>query len=172
MDQKIELKLQAFLDGELGEEEAREIANLIAQDKDAAALVGELRHTRQALAGFERVTVLPESREFYWSKIQKEIERLEPAADVAPARGSFFAGLQRWLVPVSAAALFMVTALTVVQSERAPGSEGAAELEITSQHMGAQTFRSQTEGLKMVWLYDRDSSQFTEEPLPDNVDAE
>ena len=47
-----QLKLQAFLDGELPEQEARDMAALVARDAEAADLVAELRHTR---AGTGRV---------------------------------------------------------------------------------------------------------------------
>src|SRR6267378_6728212 len=79
MDYDAQLKLQAYLDGELPEAEAREVANWLARDREAAALHTELRNTRQALVGFEVGVELPESREFFWSKIRREIHRLEPA---------------------------------------------------------------------------------------------
>ena len=50
IDQETQLKIQAFLDGELAETEAREITALIARDRDAAALHTELKNTRRALA--------------------------------------------------------------------------------------------------------------------------
>ena len=85
MDYNAQLKLQAFLDGELPEAEASEVANWLARDREAAALLEELRNTRSALAGFEAEVRLPESREFFWSKIEREIQRLEtPAPKPAP----------------------------------------------------------------------------------------
>ena len=71
MDYKVQLKLQAFLDGELPEAEASKVANWIAGDGQASALLEELRHTQEALAGFEAGIRLPESREFFWSKIER-----------------------------------------------------------------------------------------------------
>ena len=103
MDYNAQLKLQAFLDGELPEGEASEVANWVARDREAAALLEELRNTRDALAGFEAGIQLPESREFFWSKIEREIQRLEtPAPKPAPA--PLFALLRRFLVPASAVA--------------------------------------------------------------------
>jgi hypothetical protein len=43
---------------------------------------------------------------------------------------------------------------------------------MASDQMGALTYRSQTEGMTMVWLYDRDGSQFTDEASPGNVEPE
>ena len=62
MKQELQLKLQAYLDGELPEGEAREVAGLLAQDAEARALLAELKNTRAALAGFEADIKLPESR--------------------------------------------------------------------------------------------------------------
>ena len=78
MNEELALKLQAFLDGELPEDEAREVSSLLARDADAAALHRELKNTRAAVVNFERPIQVPETREFYWSKISKEIERTAP----------------------------------------------------------------------------------------------
>ena len=72
------MRLQAYLDGELPDSEAREAASLLAQDAEARALLAELKNTSAAMAGFELDIKLPESREFYWSKIEREIERQSP----------------------------------------------------------------------------------------------
>src|SRR3954453_21440778 len=103
MTEDQQLKLQAFFDGELPEKEGREVAAWLAKDADATGLLGELRNTRKALADHEPALKVPESREFYWSKIQRDIERLEPVA--APAKSpSLFVLLRGLLVPVGAVA--------------------------------------------------------------------
>ena len=53
MDQNIQLKVQTYLDGELPPDETREIANLLARDREAVELLNELRNTRQSLVGTE-----------------------------------------------------------------------------------------------------------------------
>src|ERR1700731_3639121 len=87
MDFEAQLKLQAFLDGELPEAEARELSDKARQDPEATALLGELRLTREAFKGFEQDIKLPESREFYWSKIQRQLEPQEVASQPARAGG-------------------------------------------------------------------------------------
>ena len=74
MDYDSQLKLQAYLDGELPENEAREVAGWVAKDREAVALLSELKATRQAMADFEIGIKLPESREFYLSKIARQIQ--------------------------------------------------------------------------------------------------
>src|SRR6516165_10549542 len=105
MDDKAQLKLQAYLDGELPEGEARELATGLAQDQEAAALLAELRQTRDAIAGSEQVRALPESREFYWSKIQRAIERAEAPAPQPAGVSGWVGALRRFLVPVTGLAL-------------------------------------------------------------------
>jgi anti-sigma factor RsiW len=169
MDFETELKLQAYLDGELSETEAREVAKLLAQDQEATLLLGELRNTRQAIKGAEAIVQLPESREFYWSKIEREIERLEQPRPVEQ-RQPLIARLQRFLVPLSGAvALAVLLGITLLN-----GSSGSTlgETELSSEDMGAITFRSDSEGITTVWLYNRGDSEFTDEPAPDSVEPQ
>jgi len=169
MDFETELKLQAFLDGELPEAEARDVAKLLAQDQEATLLLGELRNTRQALKGAEALVQLPESREFFWSKIEREIERMERPQPVQQKRPFFFR-LQRFLVPVSGAlAVAVFLGITLLN-----GNSGTAlgETELATDDMGAITFRSESEGITSVWLYNQGDSEFTDDPAPDSVEPQ
>ena len=65
MNEAQQLKLQALLDGELPEREAREILAWTQRDGAAAALLAELKNTRQALAKSEPHLSVSESREFF-----------------------------------------------------------------------------------------------------------
>ena len=151
MDYKTQLKLQAWLDGELPEAEAREVAAWAARDREPAALAEELRNTRQALAGFETGLRLPESREFYWSKIARGIERLEAAPPKPALPESSFAIFRRWLVPASALALVVIGGLLFTQP---PGPSGAATVgsETALTDAGAFTYRDYAAGTTLVWL--------------------
>ena len=68
-----QLKLQAYLDGELNPDEARTMDALLASDSDAIALAEELRRTRDAIRGNELLAAAPPQRDFYWSQIEKQI---------------------------------------------------------------------------------------------------
>jgi anti-sigma factor RsiW len=155
-----QLKLQALLDGELSASEAAEVNALLVRDAEAKALFDELSHTKTALQGHETKPSLPESREFFWSKIQREIERENRAPVVAP-KLPWFAWVQNHFLPVSGVAvLFCVLGLLALNS----GGDKSqfAELEMASDDMGSYTYRDQNEGVTMVWLYDRSAeSQFT-----------
>jgi anti-sigma factor RsiW len=151
MTEAQQLKLQAFVDGELPEPEAREVASLIARDREATDLLNELRNTRQALKGHEAAVKLPESREFYWSKIQREIERLEPAPAVKESV-PVFALLRRFLVPAGAvAALALIAVVAVIQSGLLhTASVPDAESNIADSE--AFTYQDDASGTTLVWL--------------------
>jgi anti-sigma-K factor RskA len=74
MNDDAQLKLMAYLDGELPAEDVADIENLIKVDQEAAELVSELRWAQEAISGNELEIKVPETREFYWSKISKAIE--------------------------------------------------------------------------------------------------
>ena len=84
-----QLKLQAYLDGELSVGEARQVEIWLAEDHDARSLLGELKNTKAALSSHSANVELPESREFYWNKIEREIQRLEKAESVPPTVSIF-----------------------------------------------------------------------------------
>src|SRR5438067_6752859 len=110
MEYDAQLKLQSYLDGELPEAEAREVANWLARDREAMALFGELRNTRQAFVGLEVGVELPESREFFWSKVEREIRRQEQPEPVARP-SSLLSAWRRFLVPAGAVAALAVAAM-------------------------------------------------------------
>lgn len=147
MEYDAQLKLQAYLDGELPETEASDVSKWIARDQDATLLLAELKNTRQALAGGEAPRPLPETREFFWSKIEREINRLEPARP-ASARESFITHWRRLLVPLSAAAALAIIILVTLGPS---GSSLTAESEVASEDSGGMVYRDDS-GTTLVWL--------------------
>ncbi|MDB6121505.1 MAG: putative transrane anti-sigma factor [Pedosphaera sp.] len=166
-----QLKLQAYLDGELSAKETAEVQNWIATDQDAQLLLAELQNTNAALVGFEAEIKLPETREFFWSKIQREIESQEKASARVSARPfSLGAWLQRHLVPVSGTAMAILVLLLVVQV--APSKNQVGEMELSSGDVGAVTFRNESEKMTLVWFYDKADSGFTESDSLASLDQE
>jgi hypothetical protein len=117
MKPDLELKLQALLDAELPPSEAEEMRLLAARDQEAARLLAELQDITTVLRQNEPTAAVPETRPFYWSKIQRQIER-EAArnASPAPSRADRF---RRWLTPL-AAATAGVAALLLLLNRTAP----------------------------------------------------
>ena len=150
MNYENQLKLQAYLDGELSESEAREVANWLAKDREAVALHAELRNTRQAMAGQEIGVELPESREFFWSKVRNQIEMEQP--EPVRAAPSLLAGWRRFLMPAAAfAALMIAFFLANEQFGFLPGSQ-VAKLETTRSDPGTFIYRDYSAGSTLVWL--------------------
>ena len=90
-----QLKVQAFLDGELTAAEAREVEGWVRSDPEARDLATEIRQTGQALKAGELARTAPEAREFYWSQIQR---RIETHGNRRPAGGAAITVLFGWLL--------------------------------------------------------------------------
>ena len=174
MDYKSQLKLQAYLDGELSERERREVESVLARDPAAAALVAELRNTRTALADFEHEVRLPESREFFWSKIAREIDRQAQAEqgrdslrESAPILW-WLDAWRRWLVPAMAvAALALVVVIGGLHFQSARGRAPTLEAEFVDP--GAFIYRDYAQGITVVWLSYPAEDGFTDSELDDTL---
>ena len=149
MEYEDQLKLQAYLDRELPESEAREVSARLARDPDATALLNELRQTHGCLAGFKDGVKLPETREFYWSKIQREIQRQEASVSRPSAARPGLALLRRLLLPVSGVAVVLLVALA---SLRVNPPSSPAGMEVTLADSGAFTYHDYSAGATLVWL--------------------
>lgn len=148
MNQDFQLKLQAHLDGELTERETREVEAVLAVDAEARALLTELRNTTDALTDFETDLKLPETREFYWSKIQRQLQR-QHAPEERPAPVPFW---KRFLIPAGAFAALVLVALFGLRSFGPSGDAEAAVVETFLTDAGAMTYRDEAEGMTVVWL--------------------
>jgi anti-sigma factor RsiW len=146
MDYKDQLKLQAYLDGELTGPEMQEVAKWLDRDQSAADLALELRNTRKSVMDFHDELKLPESREFYWSKIEREIQRQEVGKPVSAT--PWYAVLRRVLVPASAVAFVVFVGVMLVQQQE-PARLGT---ETALADSGAMIFRDYSAGATFVWL--------------------
>lgn len=152
-------KLQAWVDGELSETEAREFAALAATDPAARDLGNNLIALSRLLRENEPSRAVPESRDFYWSKIRRGIELGErtaasreassPPASAAPARWL------AWLVPLGAAtmaAMFLLNPAPPVGSDTPDAAMTQHEIEAPSSEITTLTFYSAQDTTTVVWL--------------------
>src|SRR6185503_152145 len=158
MSTELELKLQACLDGELDDREARQVSAALEADPEAKHLIAELKTTAGLLRENEPQVALAESREFYWSKIAREIERAHPEP-VQPLM-AFWLSLRRIMVPVAGVALVLFLGIASLKINTATDPLAhLAEVESLSEHMSSFSFRSQSHNMFVVWLHENGDQQ-------------
>lgn len=146
-----ELKLQAMLDGELDALDLREVEALLAQDAPSAALMQELKWTRLAVAGNEAEAKLPESREFYWSKISRAIEAGEKQVVAAPTERAWWLKL---LYPATGLAAMVAVMFGISDKRTADGGDS----ESVTEDVNAVSFRSESEKMSVVYVADENGN--------------
>ena len=116
MKQEDILKIQAWLDGELAPQESAKIADQVDSNLEAKAVADELKTIQTILKSGENGAKLEDSREFYWSQIQRQIESEESTAIKEPNRAQVLepystrqGSLLHWLLP--AGSLLAISAL-------------------------------------------------------------
>jgi len=152
-----QLELQAYLDGELSGRAEQRVADWMLKDAEAQALAAELRMTHGSLAGNEPERSVPESREFYWSKIRRAIESGETAAPPIEPQWGWVWAWRRYLVPASSVAAALIAAAVLLFP--ADGTQYLAEVENLSDSVSSHSFRSRSENVFVVWISSEDRSQ-------------
>ncbi|HEX7860419.1 MAG TPA: hypothetical protein VF773_08850 [Verrucomicrobiae bacterium] len=153
MNRETQLQVQAYLDNELSAGEARKVSQLISSDTFARDLFNELKGTREVLMENEPAVQVPDSRDFYWSQIQRRIATAEREPAVKHARPWWI----RLLAPAAGAvALFAVLLSVMSPSNEKINISGAIaatphQLEQPSD-VSTITFRSESEGVNVVWI--------------------
>jgi len=152
MKHELEVKLMASLDGELSRAEVAELAALVESDTEARGLFHELQNTRLALQGNESEVRLSESREFYWSKIQREIERLESTPQAEPVRRGLWRFVRRHMATFSGVGVAAALALTAVMRQNPSGTDPFEDVDNPTENSGVFSYRSDEHGATLVWV--------------------
>jgi anti-sigma factor RsiW len=152
-DQK--LRLQAWVDGELHGRERRQVEAWLAQDAGAQAWAAQLRAAARCLAANETPRQVPQSREFYWSKIGRAIE-LELAADEAVKPSTRWLSWRVWWLPAAALSLLALGGFVLLRSlpdRQSPAVLAvASELETPLKEVSSFSFRADSERMTVVWV--------------------
>lgn len=160
MKNDTQLKVQAYLDNELSPGEARKVASLISSDTEARDLYHALQSTKQFLEGNEPEVKLQESRDFYWSKIQRGIE----SAERMPKPSAATSWWVKLLAPLAGAAALLALLLSVAHPGDGPTSvaqsspedfiaeRASHEVEDLNPDVSTITFHSEAEGVTVVWV--------------------
>jgi anti-sigma factor RsiW len=151
MKHRLELKLQAWVDGELPAADAEQMRRLACADPAAARLAAELQSIKTAFAGDGQTVAVPETREFYWSKIERQIQR-EGADRRAP--GPWWAErLRRWLAPLAGTAA-LAAVLVVGLYQFKPQEEAFNQVAGTMDAMQPRTFHDGPSGISFVVFHE------------------
>jgi anti-sigma factor RsiW len=168
MKEDLQLKLQAYLDGELSSGEAQAMTELLAQDAAARDLLVELTNTRAALLSHESEIKVPDSREFYWSKIRRQIDREEQAAPAIKSV-SIMERLRRLLVPAGTVAALMLGVM-IIQQQLGQGGFSAMEADGNHEDSEAFTYRDYETGTTLVWLSYPAENEFADADTDDTLE--
>jgi anti-sigma factor RsiW len=138
---EVVLNLQAYVDGEMDAVQQAEVERLLATDGEARQLVEGLRTLGRLVREHEPVVRVPDSREFYWSQIQRRIAAEESRVE-QPRPASHALQWLRWLVPALGVAAVVVLVALPRGGER--GVEFADATRVT--------FQSDSDGLTIHWI--------------------
>jgi len=118
MKKEERLEIQAWIDGELPPPRTAQTANLVQSNDQAQALADEMRAVQSSLRIGEDQAQLDDSRDFYWSQIESQIELQIEAEEPIPAvlepklSPSPVASLMRWVVPAGSLAAIFALVIT------------------------------------------------------------
>ena len=140
-DTQVILGLQAYVDGELDASRRAEVEQLLGSDAEARELVDGLRQVARLVRENEPVAKVPESREFYWSQIQRRIA-VEESRSARPHAAASAVRWLRWLAPALG-----VAAVAVVLSLPKKDLVGHEFADATT-----MTFQSDADGLTIHWI--------------------
>jgi anti-sigma factor RsiW len=163
MNSDTQLRVQSYLDNELSPGEARKMAEMLSSDREAQDLYNHLRMTRQLLRANQPELKLEESRDFYWSKIQRQIESTPREPAPQPPASLWI----RLLAPLAGTAALFALLLSVMNNPQSPIGELSGEslasaeplhgeVEDLAPEMSSVTFRSEESGVTVVWLSARE----------------
>ncbi|HAV64155.1 MAG TPA: hypothetical protein DCY13_17540 [Verrucomicrobiales bacterium] len=158
MNEQEQLKLQAYLDGELTGRDRREVTAWLDAREDARAMLTNLQHVRAALRGNEPEHRLDCTREFYWQNIARGIESAfqEPGAGVMELVLRWLRHHLRQLATAGIGMALVIFAFTFVAGD----VQADSEWEVLHPDTGMVNYRDYQNGLTVVMVYDRSTPGF------------
>jgi hypothetical protein len=163
MNEQLAMRIQAYLDGELSKKASDHLFAEIRNDSEAEVLFNELQAEHKLLSDLEEPEIsLPVAHIYFWQGIAKgiepEIKRNIPEHKLIKL--FFRPRWLSWLIPVGAACLvvlavqqvFFGVRLPLVQNPSPRHAPSFHEVDSRQQHAGFISFRSESEGVSVVWI--------------------
>jgi len=144
------LDLQAHADGELEAGRQVEVERWLREDAGARELHERLVRVRDQVRLGEPQFTVPETREFYWSQIQRRLAGTRQEAAVSG--GSKMPDWMRWLAPALGVA---AVALVLVVQDRAPtvaDDQRATVVSMAHAEVTSVVYRSDSTGATIHWI--------------------
>ncbi len=141
------LEIQSSVDGQLSSQRQEAVARLLSSDMEARQLHQQLTAVREVLQRHEPVIRIPETREFYWSQLERRLQAPKPAP---AATGSPSALMWRWLAPMMG--LSAVIAVIALQPFTNSGARSFQLGSGSPQASTVTTFSSEADGVTIHWI--------------------
>ncbi|MSU61330.1 MAG: hypothetical protein EXS31_02875 [Pedosphaera sp.] len=154
MKNDLALKIQACVDNELNASEAREVACLVESDAEARALHDELIAIRDLTVANEPEYKLPESGEFYWSKIKRDINSSSARPVRESSKAPFWSAI--WTRMVATCGVAVGIALLISVNRQGIVGPQVHEIESALDEMSTITFHSDSANMTVVWVQNAD----------------
>lgn len=156
MNIRQQLKVQAYLDGELSPHAARQVESLLRHDREAKRLYASLKETRKILRKNEGPVALPVSGDYYWSRIEQRMMTLglpsAPAHAWWPPVWAWLARRWKWLAPAAAAGALLLLMSPAKVSWPHPIDLTGLEVESEYADANVVTFQSEADDITVVWV--------------------
>ncbi|HOW64656.1 MAG TPA: hypothetical protein P5186_12010 [Candidatus Paceibacterota bacterium] len=149
MKSKRYLKWQALVDGELSPAEEASLRQRIEGDPEARQWTEELSRMRELLRAHEVERRLPVAGDFYWAQIESRLKSDPEGATSRATPGRTWVWW-RWLAPAGAAGMLALLSLHPFQSPQPTVVADEIETQLTAANFF--TFRSQSDGISVVWV--------------------
>ncbi len=161
------LQIQAWIDGELPPSEALRVQTAVAGDPSAQTLAANLRALQHHVRGAEPILHVPETREFYFSRIARAIEQEERSRErlrtESAHRGMHLPYWLRWALPAAGLVAALAFFLRPPDNHPVPVSTIAAvptmaghEVDAIAPEMTTLTFYSARDAATVVWVSNAD----------------
>ena len=153
MNRESQLKIQAYLDDELNATERKLVENWLKTDPETVNLYQELSLLRQCIKRNEIPHALPVPPDFYWSQIKQQISKPEIAKNDS-FKPSWLSWVWKALAPVGVAALLalLISPNLTPRPVNSVALNSGMEVEADSEDAMIITYRSESEGVSVVWI--------------------
>ena len=154
MDTQRAIRIQSYLDNALPSEQRREVEAWLSRDPEARTLHERLSQLKGLVAANEPEPKLPETREFYWAQLKRQIAAAEPPRAEHQPTWSILRRFKFSLLPIAVAIVIVAGILWAPRptSNRADSAEVRQELANVLDDDNTISFYSPEAKMTVVWV--------------------